>query len=351
MEENIGTKKNICIIYHYPCYDGLYGAINTYLYYKNFTNNKYNITFLPLRNIYPIFSKLTQRYDKIISLDLGMKENDIDFLKDINNSNISVTIFDHHESWHEQYKKEYEPILLKREKFHIIFDETNSKSACGLSFDYYKNKALKKENIETNKVEEIFSDELEKINSYIEDSDTGKFSLKFIHEFKSGLSEENHIMQTDLTINPTKTLNKFLSINVSFLIKVGERYLKKTKKKSKNILLNNWIYVVELKGGYKFLMCITKDKYVRNFACPFLGKISKKKGYLPIGALVYSYSKGQYKFSMRAGDDSVDVSKIANEYGGGGHKGAAAFIMDYEGIDNLIVKTINIKKDIQNMPI
>ena len=96
-------------------------------------------------------------------------------------------------------------------------------------------------------------------------------------------------------------------------------------------------------------MCITEEKYVRNFACPFLGKISKKKGFLPIGAFVYLYSKNQYKFSMRAGDDSVDISKIAAAYGGGGHKGAAAFVMDYDGINNLIVKTINIKKDIQNM--
>ena len=351
MESNITEKKNLCIIYHYPCYDGLYGAINTYLYYKNFTNNKYDITFLPLRNIYPIYSKLTQKFDKIISLDLGMKENDIDFLTDKNNSDISVTIFDHHKSWYDQYKKEYEPLLLKRKKFHIIFDENNLKSACGLSFNYYKNKALKKENVDIKKVEEIFNSELKNINDYVEDADTGVFSLKFIHEFKSGLSEEYPLKYTDLSINQDKTINKYLDINVSFMIKVGDRYLKKIKKKCKNILLNNWIYIVELKGGYKFLMCITKEKYVRNYACPFLGRISKKKGFLPIGAFVYLYSKNLYKFSMRAGDDSIDISKIAAEYGGGGHKGAAAFVMDYDGIDNLIVKTINIKKEIQSMPL
>jgi nanoRNase/pAp phosphatase (c-di-AMP/oligoRNAs hydrolase) len=98
-------------------------------------------------------------------------------------------------------------------------------------------------------------------------------------------------------------------------------------------------------------MCIVKEKYVRNYACPFLARISKKKGLLPVGAFVYLYSKNEYKFSMRAGDDTVDVSKIAAEYGGGGHKGAAAFVMDYDGIDQLIVKTINIKKEIQNTPL
>ena len=351
IESGITIKKNICIIYHHPCYDGLFGAINAFLYYKNFTNNKYQITFLPLKNIYPIFSQLTKKYDKIISLDLGMKENDIDFLTDKNNFDISVTLFDHHESWYEQYKKDYEPLLKDRKKFHFIFDEKNEKSACGLSFNYYKNKALKKKDVDIKKVEEIFNQDLEKLNLYVEDSDTGKFALKFIHEFKSGISEENPLKFTNLTINQDKTMKRFMSINVSFMIKVGDKSLKKTKKKCKNILLNNWIYIVELKGGNKFLMCITEDKYVRNYACPFLGKISKKKGYLPIGAFVYKYSKGVYKFSMRAGDDSVDISKIANEYGGGGHKGAAAFVMDYDGIDNLIIGTIDIKKEIEKTPI
>ena len=351
MESKITIKKNICIIYHYPCYDGFYGAINAYLYYKNFTNNKYDITFLPLRNIYPIFSQLTKKYDKIVSLDLGMKEGDIDFMTDKNNLETSITLFDHHKSWNEQYKKEYEHKLKDRKKLHIIYDEKSDKSACGLSFNYYKDKALKKKDADVKKIEEIFNKDLEKINLYIEDSDTGKFSLKFTHEFKSALSEEYSIKNTDLTKNPMKLMNKHMSINVSFMIKVGDKYLKKTKKKSKNILLKNWIYIVELKGGYKFLMCITEEKYVRNFACPFLGKISKKHGFLPIGAFVYSCGKGMYKFSMRAGDDTVDVSEVAKVYGGGGHKGAAAFVMDYDGINSLIVKTINIKKDIEKTPL
>ena len=351
MESQISNKKkNLLIIYHFPCYDGLYSAINAYLYFKNFTNNKYKITFLPLKNIYPIFNKITQKYDKIITFDLGMKDNDIDFLKDEKNSEISVTLFDHHKSWFDTYIKEYEPILKKRKKFRIIFNEKNEKSACGLSFDYYKNKALKKKEIDIKKVEEIFNKNLEKINLYVEDSDTGKCSLSFIHQFKSGLSEEYPLKYTNLTIQTEKTINNFLSMNVSFMIKVGEKYLKKLKKKSKNVLLKNWIYVVELKGGYKFLMCISEEKYVRNYACPFLGKISKKKGFLPVGAFVYSYEKDLYKFSMRAGDDSVDVSKIACEYGGGGHKGAAAFVMDYDGIDKLITQTINIKKEIETTP-
>ena len=54
---------------------------------------------------------------------------------------------------------------------------------------------------------------------------------------------------------------------------------------------------------------------------------------------------------MRTYDDLYDVSKLAQIYGGGGHKGAAAFEMDYDGIDSLIVDTIDVYKDIKTTPI
>ena len=54
---------------------------------------------------------------------------------------------------------------------------------------------------------------------------------------------------------------------------------------------------------------------------------------------------------MRTYDDLYDVSKLAQIYGGGGQKGAASFTMDYDGIDNLIVETIDVYKDIKITPI
>ena len=351
MESEIKVQKEVCIIYHFPCYDGVYGAINTYLYYKNFANSHYTITFKPLRNIYPIFSVVDKKYDKIIILDLVFKDEDIPFLINENNDDISIILFDHHCSWSERYNKEYKPKIINRKKLKIFYDENNKKSACGLSFDYFKNKALSKKDIDTQKVEQIFSERLETINKYIEDSDTGKFSIRNIHEFKSALSQNYSLQLTNLTCQPLKRIKNFMEINPSYLTRIGEKILTKLKKQTKIILKQNYIYIVELKGGYKFLMCITEKKYVRNYACPLLGKISKMRGFLPIGAFVYSYTKGLYKFSMRASDDTCDVSKIANIYGGGGHKGAAAFTMDYNGLDNLILKNININKDIDKIPL
>ena len=349
--ESIKFQKQICIIYHFPCYDGAYGAINAYFYYKNFTNEKYWITLKPLRNIFPIFSVVDKKYDKIISLDLTMKDEDINFLTNKENDNISIILFDHHVSWLDKYNKEYKPKISNRKKLKIFYDENNIRSACGLSFDYFKQKALSKKDMDKSKVEEIFNDKLKIINNYIEDSDTGRFNIKDIHEFKSALCQNVSLDLSDLTYKTMKKIKTFTEINPSYFVKTGEKILKKIKNQSKQILKKNYIYVVQLKGGYKFLMCITEQKYVRNYACPFLGKISKKRGYLPVGAFVYGYINGLYKFSMRASDDTVDVSKIALIYGGGGHKKAAAFTMNYDGINDLILNTINIYKDIDKTPI
>ena len=351
MESIINSTKELCIIYHFPCYDGAYGAINTYLYYKNFPKDKYNITFKPLRNIFPIFSVVNKKYDKIISLDLAIKDDDIKFLTDEKNDDISVIIFDHHISWFEKYNKEYKSKIMNRKKLKLFYNHENIKSACGLSFEFFKDKALKKKDVDQNKVEKIFSEHLKIINDYVEDSDTGRFKIKNIHEFKSALAKNYSLHFTDFSVKYFQRIKNFLEINPSYLAKIGDKILKKTKSQAKNILKQNYIYIVELKGGYKFLMCITEKKYVRNYACPLLGKISKKKGYLPIGAFVYAYVNGLYKFSMRSSDDTCDVSKIAGIYGGGGHKGAAAFTMDYDGIDNLILGTININYDIDRTPI
>jgi bifunctional oligoribonuclease and PAP phosphatase NrnA len=45
--------------------------------------------------------------------------------------------------------------------------------------------------------------------------------------------------------------------------------------------------------------------------------------------------KGQYKVSLRATDDDVDVSVIARAQGGGGHRRAAGFSTDL-AMDELI---------------
>ncbi len=90
-----------------------------------------------------------------------MKDEDTQFLTDKKNDDVSIIIFDHHVSWSEKYEKEYKKIINDRKKIKLFYDQQNIKSACGLSFHYFKTKALSKKDIDKNKVEEIFNNKLE----------------------------------------------------------------------------------------------------------------------------------------------------------------------------------------------
>lgn len=49
---------------------------------------------------------------------------------------------------------------------------------------------------------------------------------------------------------------------------------------------------------------------------------------LPPMAIIWHYDKDRIKISLRS-DNSVDVSKIAGKYGGGGHRGSASFVLPF----------------------
>ena len=133
------TNKTLSIIYHFPCFDGAYGAINTYLYYTNFSKTKYTIKFVPMKNS---ISKLFafEKTDKIVVLDVSLIEEDYKYLME--HQNIKVLLIDHHNTGIKDYKSLYESMLKKRTNpIKVVFDERDEQSACGLSFRYFKNKA------------------------------------------------------------------------------------------------------------------------------------------------------------------------------------------------------------------
>ena len=94
MESN---NKSICIVYHYPCFDGAYAAINAYMYYKYFSRTKYSVSFYPFLNTWNQHDKLFHAaHNKIVFLDISISVDDINAIN--NNKHISLLIIDHHES-------------------------------------------------------------------------------------------------------------------------------------------------------------------------------------------------------------------------------------------------------------
>ena len=82
-------------------------------------------------------------------------------------------------------------------------------------------------------------------------------------------------------------------------------------------------------GVLKFI-CINKERFNPiNFGIDY-----HKDGY--DGCACFHYSDGYYNFSLYNDNGKVDCSIIAKRYGGGGHRGAAGFILNKDEFDKLI---------------
>lgn len=86
--------------------------------------------------------------------------------------------------------------------------------------------------------------------------------------------------------------------------------------------LNNYGYESEIEG-YK---CYVVNRKTNSWI------FGKKYNEYPL-VVVWAYNGKKYSYSLYSSDKNVDCSKIAEKYGGGGHKGAAGF-----SCDKLIVK-------------
>lgn len=80
---------------------------------------------------------------------------------------------------------------------------------------------------------------------------------------------------------------------------------------------------------FKFI-CINKERFNPiNFGIDY-----HKDGY--DGCACFHYANGMWNFSLYNDNGLVDCSVIAKQYGGGGHKGAAGFILNNANFNNLI---------------
>ena len=80
----------------------------------------------------------------------------------------------------------------------------------------------------------------------------------------------------------------------------------------------------------KRFICINKERFNPiNFGIDY-----HKDGYE--GCACFYYANGMWNFSIYNDNGLVDCSVIAKQYGGGGHKGAAGFILNNANFNNLI---------------
>jgi oligoribonuclease NrnB/cAMP/cGMP phosphodiesterase (DHH superfamily) len=265
------VEKNIAVLYHAKCIDGFGVAFAAY---KKFGDTA---EYIPVSRQEPAPDNLEGKEVYIADFSYSADE-----LRDIEKRAKSLTVLDHHIS----AKEDVESV-----KNHI-FD--NEHSGAVLMWNYLHP-----------------SIEAPKLLQYVEDNDLWRFALPNSNEVQQVIG------LTPFEFEKWDALARQLE---------DEKEFKKIVEKG-TILKEQWAEIVnQLAVGAREVDFEGYIILAVNASSPFRSKLghflAQKK---PPFAIVWYYDNaGTLSFSLR-GDGSIDVSKIAQKYGGGGHHNAASF--------------------------
>lgn len=280
------NKDNIdIVIYHGGCADGFGSAFIIWLYYKkNYGKEKADaITYIPGTYQQKDFSLDKLKDKNIIMCDFSYKN---DRLREIINVSNSFMILDHHKS----SMIDLETIQPELK----IFDM--ERSGVGITWDFFNP-----------------GTQMNLFLAHIQDRDLWKKSMKFNDEFITYLHEQEFNFEL---------WEKFMDESkFSSAVEIGSNWLE-----YKNIIINKKINHASfiLHELNKKLMCVAycnSTEYISE-----IGNLLYKIPYVDF-VVVYNLDifRNSTYFSLRSAPTGVDVSVIANMFGGGGHKGAAGF--------------------------
>ncbi|MGC8880661.1 MAG: DHH family phosphoesterase [Minisyncoccia bacterium] len=263
--------SEIFVIYHKTDADGFGACWSAWLKFKN----KATYLGFDYLNDFPLdfFNKT------IYFLDVSLNPEKVKILKKNNNK---IILIDHHLS----------SLKLKNLVDEFIFDIKHS--AAILTFKYFfRNKKVPK------------------LLKYIEDQDLWRFKLSHSREIN---------IVIDLLENNFEKWYKFIKdlekpLKFKELIKKGKQMLEYQQYLIKDIV------------SKAVLVEFEKYKVKAVNSSVLISEVGNElvKKYPPF-ALIWSVKGKKKTISLRS-DGTVDVSKIAEKYGGGGHRGAASFLL------------------------
>jgi len=352
------TKYIIC--YHYPCPDGIFGALGAYLYFQEH-NLLSSVTWLPLT----VYSKEPERITKlenIISLVSSSSSSNttnttpsttsatnlciylIDFSGGTNFLNTAcklanrVILIDHHKTAAEDVASN--PDLLKYTHFEQYIDMHHSGAT--LSHAYF---TAVKQYSQTHHTSEIgknltlsyyptnTSTGVDQLYAYIEDNDLFKHLLPSSKEFTAGFHSLGY--EFDANKNPN-IFTSLLQLDCHKLIDLGKQEIEKqdtiiNQELSTSFIMN--IPCTTTNTILSALAIITQYPDYRSAAGNRLAEKSANTPNLaPVGIIAYE-EKGMgndaqimYKVSLRSLGE-YDTTPYSRQYGGGGHRNASSFVI------------------------
>ena len=270
------TDKEVVVLYHGDCPDG-FGA--AFAAWKKFTDNAEYVALS--RSDAPPLELVKDKEVYLLDFTFN-KQEDIDALVEASKS---LTILDHHEGVEKQTKS------VENHVYDV------NRSGAGIAWDYFHNNAPRP-----------------KLIDHLEDDDLFRFSLKDTRAVLAylGLSpfsfeEWNNVMETLEDSERSVPFLEKAHIYGECFEKLAELSVKKAK-------------FVEFEGHTVPFATAHPYKPIKSLVGNLLAK-----QYPPFAIVVTAHPLG-YGVSMR-GDGSVDLTKIAQKYGGNGHHSSVGFLI------------------------
>lgn len=270
------------VIYHIDCPDG-FGAAHAA--WKALGEKA---VYIPMNYGMPIPDEVEGKIVYLVDFSYKKKE-----MEELKSKAQKVILIDHH--------KTAEEVLSFTDEY--LFDINHSGAV--LSWRYFhKNKPVPK------------------LLEYIEGVDLWKFDLPFHKEIFSYIETFPY----DLSLWDSLVESLETSQGLQKAKEIGEIILRKS-----NMVIEKIIGRAEMMN-------------FEGYVCPVVNSTIYKSEignrlvteYPPI-ALIWSKEKEKVIVSIRS-DGNVDVSELAKKYGGGGHKAAAAFTIDFQEFVNFFTK-------------
>lgn len=269
------------VLYHANCNDGFCAAFVLWKYY--FENEE--VEYIPVK----YGQLLGELADEMWIVDFCYPINDLRRLSDRCSR---LTIIDHHKSAREAIDK-----LPKMDHVEIVFDVNHSGGR--LTFDWVVREKTKVR-------ESLIAIDPPWIVDYTEDRDMWWHKLPMTHEINAGLNlYERTFEQWDCFI-----LKSELALEGSVVLRYQKQLIDQAVRVAKQVVIQ----------GHK-VYCVNSTVLFSEIA----GALAEKGDF---GACWFRREDGKYQYSLRSRGD-FDVSEIARTFGGGGHRNAAGFEIEY----------------------
>ena len=304
--KKILNDNKVLVISHEDDIDGLGGVILGYLAFKDID---YMLIHVKEQTEIVDFIK-NSNYEKVFITDLGLEDKIAD---EINELGMDILHFDHHET----------NVYASKYAFSTVEIQRNGISTCGteLFYLYLKENNLLKDNALIKRfVEDTRAyDNWDWVkNNNVEANDLNKlFGIVGIDTYISKMVDKLRNNNKDIFDETDK-----------YLIELN------TQEENKLIELSDKSLIIREKDGLKFGI-VFGNKFLSIIGNTLCNRHPELDYMLLIDPL-------EMKVSLRS--VRIDVSKVAESYGGGGHKYAAGFSLNEEKFKSLLKIIINSDK-------